>query len=41
MHFGTVSTVDEITDRIRSVTAEQLRDAAATIAGRYSRLTFL
>lgn len=41
MHFGTVSTVDEITARIRSVTAEQLRDAAATIAGRYSRLTFL
>lgn len=41
MHFGVVSTVDEITDRIRSVTAEQLRDAAATIAGRYSRLTFL
>ena len=41
MHFGTVSTIDEITARIRSVTAEQLRDAAATIAGRYSRLTFL
>ena len=33
--------MSDITDRIRSVTAEQLRDAAATIAGRYSRLTFL
>lgn len=41
MHFGTVNTVDEITDRIRSVTADQLRDAAASIARRYSRLTFL
>ena len=41
MHFGSVNTVDEITDRIRSVTTDQLRDAATTIAHRYSRLTFL
>ena len=41
MRFGTVTTVEELTDRICGVTASQLREAAALIAQNYSRLTFL
>ena len=39
MHFGTVSTVDEITARIRSVTAEQLRDWARMMEIEFVHIT--
>ncbi len=41
MHYGVVNSVEEMTERLCAVTAEELRQAAASIAGRYSRLTFL
>lgn len=41
LHFGTVNSVKEITDRLLDVTADEVRDAAATLARRYSRLTML
>lgn len=41
MRFGSVTTVEELTESICSVTAEELRQAAAMIAQNHSRLTFL
>lgn len=40
MNFGKVSSVEEIADRIRAISADEVRNVAATIAGKYSTLTF-
>ena len=40
MNFGKVSSVEEIADRIRAISADEVRNVAATIAGKCSTLTF-